>query len=313
LCLIAVAFRSVPVQITRRRLTAIRQRAILEKIVMHRRLLVTGLLLLALGPVLANEDPPADEGKQKTDALRTYYGKMAGKYEFFRDAERKQPLKLAEKPVMKWANDDDWSGDLFVWMWDERPEVIGCILTGPQENNRRIAFQEFHLLAAEPIAPADMQGRVRWAPKDGLKRIPLDGVAEPAETPVARLTQMRQILRDFSAHMEANGEWELRLLPQPLLRYQPKEGPVIDGALFTFVWTKGTDPELVLLLECRKTKDGTAWFYAPVRFSNRAVWLKHHEIEVWRGPSHQEPAAESDLLYTTHYLDTIDDPRTETR
>src|SRR5262249_52453190 len=107
------------------------------------------------------------------------------------------------------------------------------------------------------------------------------------------------------------GEWELRLLPQPLIRYQPKDGPVIDGALFTFVWTRGTDPELVLLLECRKTSAGRGWFYASVRFSNRALWLKHHDIEVWRGPVHQEPAGESGLLYTMHGLEVVDDPRLE--
>jgi hypothetical protein len=263
---------------------------------------------------LAVEDPPAEEGKQKSEPLRTYYGKAAAKYEFFRDAAKEQPLKLVEKPVMKWANDDDWSGDVFVWMRDEIPEVIGCVLTGPTEpKGRRIAFQEFHLLAEQPIAAADMAGRIRWASAEGLKRLRLAGAPEPADTPALRLTQMRQLLRDFSAHMEANGEWELRLLPQPLLRYQPKEGPIVDGALFTFVWTKGTDPELILLMECWRTKEGLAWEYAPVRFSNRELWLKHHEQEVWRGPSHREPTGESDLIYTTHYLETIDDPRLEAK
>jgi hypothetical protein len=281
---------------------------------MHRRLLASGLVLLALVPVLANEDSPTPERKQKIDALRTYYGTAAGKYEFFRDSDRKQPLKLAEKPVMTWANDGDWSGDVFVWSRDERPEVIGCLLTGPTATKgQRIAFQEFHVLAEEAIAPADMQGQLRWAPKEGLKRIPLAGAPDPAETPALRLSQMRQILRDFSAHMESDGQWELRLLPQPLLRYQPKEGPVVDGALFTFVWTKGTDPELVLLLECRKSKDERSWVYAPVRFTYRELWLKHHDQEVWRGPFHHDPEGASDLIYTTHYLETIDDPQPEAK
>jgi hypothetical protein len=263
---------------------------------------------------LAVEDPPAEEAKPKSEPLRTYYGKTAANYEFFRDNAKEQPLKLVEKPVMKWANDDDWSGDVFVWTREEVPEVIGCVLTGPTEpKGRRIAFQEFHLLAEQPIAPADMAGRIRWAPAEGLKRLRLEGAPQPAETPALRLTQMRQLLRDFSAHMEANGEWELRLLPQPLMRYQPKDGPIVDGALFTFVWTKGTDPELILLMECRRTKKGMAWEYAPVRFSNRELWLKHHEQEVWRGPSHREPSGESDLIYTTHYLETIDVPRLEAK
>ena len=280
---------------------------------MRRCLFVFGLMLPMLAPIQANEDQRAEDGKQKNEALRIYYRTTAEKYQFFHDADETQPLTLVEKPVMKWANYDDWSGDVFVWTWDDRPEVIGCILSGPREGHRRGVGSEFHLLATEPIAPANLQGRSRWAPKGGLERHPIKGAPKPAESPVLRLTQMRQILRDFSAHMEANGEWELRLLPQPLMRYQPKTGPVVDGALFTFVWTKGTDPELVLLLESRKTPAGTAWFYAPVRFSMRELWLKHHNVEVWRGTFHQEPATESGLLYTVQPLETIDDPRPEAK
>jgi hypothetical protein len=272
------------------------------------------LAVVVVASIAIAEDKPDNEGKQKTEPLYAYYGEAAAKYEFARDAAREQPLKLVEKPVMKWATDDDWSGGVYVWMRDERPAVIGCLLTGPTEpKGRRIAFQEFHLLSEEPIAPADMAGRYRWAPAEGLTRLRLEGAPEPADTPALRLTQMRQLLREFTAHMEANGVWELRLLPQPLIRYQPKEGPVVDGALFTFVWSKGTDPELILLMECRKTTNGMAWEYAPVRFSNRELWLKHHDQEVWRGLVHREAGTDSDQIYTTRYLDTIDDPRIEAR
>jgi hypothetical protein len=256
----------------------------------------------------ATETEPSDEAKQRIEALRTYYGKTAEAYEFYGGAAKEQPLRLLDKPIMKWANDDDWSGDVFVWTRNEVPGVIGCILSGPAQNKMRLVFQEFHLLGDEPIAPAEMQGTFQWAPKEGLKRHPLEGAPPAAETPAARLVQMRQLLRDFSAHMQANGEWELRQLPQPLLRYQPKEGPVVDGGLFTFVWTKGTYPELVLLLECRKTAEGPAWFFAPVRFSNRELWLKHHDKEVWRCEVHQEPQGDSQAVYTTRYLTTVADP-----
>ena len=66
-------------------------------------------------------------------------------------------------------------------------------------------------------------------------------------------------------------------------------------------------------MECRKTKDGMYWEYAPVRFSNRELWLKHHEQDVWRGPVHREAGSDSDQIYTTRYLETIDDPRIEAK
>src|SRR5436190_10435103 len=94
-------------------------------------LFVSGLVWLMLAPVLGKDGPPAGDAKQKIDPLRTYYGKASALFEFFRDADQKQPLKRIEQPVMKWANDDDWSGDVCVWTWNDLPEVIGCVLSGP--------------------------------------------------------------------------------------------------------------------------------------------------------------------------------------
>lgn len=243
---------------------------------------VTAILL-----ALIAADEPSEDAKasQKADAIRSFYAETAAKYEFFRDADKKEPLKLVTTPVFKWSTDDDWSGDVFVWTFAQRPEMIGCILSGPKNENTRDAYQEFHLLGEKPIASADMLSRFRWAPVAGLETRPVAGTAAPAETAQLRLTQMRQILRDFTGYMEANGEWELRPLPQPLMRYQPVDSDVVDGALFAYIWPKGTDPELILLLECRKTATGLEWRYAPARFSTRALWLKHAGKEVWRGES----------------------------
>lgn len=169
--------------------------------------------------MFAGDKTPTNNAKPKHDALRDYYAKTAATYEFFHDAAKQQPLELAEKPVMTWTNDGDWSGDVFVWNRGERPEIIGCLLTGPGDGKSRLAFQEFHLLSEEPIAPTDMQGRFRWAPQEGLSLRRLEGVPQPAETPALRLAQMRRLLTEFSAHMQAESNWELRPLSQPLVRY----------------------------------------------------------------------------------------------
>src|SRR5262245_60075970 len=147
---------------------------------------------------------------EKLDPIRAEYRADADKYVFHRDAERQQALALIEKPVMRWANDDDWSGDVFVWTHAGRPEVIGCILSGP--GTRRSVFHEFHPLATQPIAPADLQTRRRWQPAEGLALSRVADAPPPADTAGGRLVQMRQMARDFTAHMQADGMWELRLL-----------------------------------------------------------------------------------------------------
>lgn len=239
-------------------------------------------LLLVL---ITADEPAATAQTTKVDPIRTIYAETAAKYEFYHDNEKKQRLTLVMPPVFKWSSDDDWSGDVFVWTHQSRPEIIGCILSGPRQDGNREGYQEFHLLAEQPISPVDMLGKFRWAPTEGLAIKAIQDAPAPAETAQLRLSQMRQILRGFTAYMEANGEWELRLLPQPLLRYQPVDSDIVDGALFAFIWPKGTDPEFVLMLECRKTMKGLAWYYVPARFSVRELWLKHEGKEVWRGPN----------------------------
>ncbi len=263
-------------------------------------LLTLCLLAQPTGDVAVNPAPTTAE------YLRGAYRADAAKCAFCAACEQAQPLDLVEKPVMTWANDDDWSGEVFVWTQAGQPAVIGSILSGPLGAANRNVFHEFHLLAEKPLAAADLHTRRRWQPEEGLARTALDRAPRPAANAAGRLTQMRQLAREFTAHMEASGAWELRLLTQPLFRYGDGKADVIDGALFAYVWTKGTDPEVILLLECHKSDAGLAWRYAPVRFSNRSVWLRHDDTEVWRVEGHQEPAGNNTtLVYTTAYARTM--------
>jgi hypothetical protein len=263
-------------------------------------------LVLLTVPVLclaARGDDPPPRDKDAADPLREQYRLGAKKYEFFLDKDKKVPLTFEPKPVLSWSQDDDWSGDVFVWTWKGRPQVIGCVLSGPGKPDRP-AYHEFHTLAAGPLGPAEMAARYTWAPEAGIEFKKLDGT--PAATAAARLRQMRAIAGDLHAFMTADGEWELRLLPQPLYRYQPAEGDVIDGSLFAWVWTKGTDPELVVAVECHRTKQGLEWRYAPVRFTNREAWLKHGDKEVWRVATHREEGNDTcPGIYTTRYAGRI--------
>lgn len=264
--------------------------------------LLVPLVCVAALAVRADDPPPEKEKapKEASAAIREQYGLSAKKYAFFLDKEKKKALTFDPKPVFSWANDDDWSGDVFVWTSGGRPRVIGCVLSGPGEKDRP-EFHEFHSLSPDPLGSADMTAKYTWQPAAGIEFRKLDGA--PAATPAGRLTQMRAIARDLSAWMEADGKWELRLLPQPLLRYQPAEGDAIDGALFCWVWTKGTDPEVIVAVECHRNADKTLeWRIAPVRFSNRELWLKHGDKEVWRVPVHRdETGTVWTDVYTTRY------------
>jgi hypothetical protein len=262
------------------------------------------LILPVLCLVTRGDDPPAGPEKDGKAALREQYQLAAKNYEFFLDKDRKVPLVFEPKPIFHWTSDNDWSGDVFVWTAKGRPQVVGCVLSSPTKP-QRTAIHEFHTLATEPLGPTEMAAKYTWAPKAGVEFKKLDGV--PAATAAGRLPQMRALSRDLHAFMEAEGgKWELRLLPQPILRYQPTPGDVIDGTLFTWVWTRGTDPEVVVAIECHRTPQGLEWRYAPLRFTTREVWLTHGDRELWRVPFHREEGkAICTGLYTTRPVGKI--------
>ena len=73
---------------------------------------------------------------------------------------------------------------------------------------------------------------------------------------------------------------ELRLLPQPLYRYESTLPEVVDGALFTFV--TGTDPELMLVIEARRTAAGPLWHFGAGPFSDLPITLRHKRAAIWK-------------------------------
>ena len=223
----------------------------------------------------------SDEAALK-ELLYPFYGRQAAAYEFFKDPEHKQPLKLREQPVLTWTNAEQYMGAVFVWEYGGRPEVIGCI-GSHQGEGRSNVFHEFHSLSLQPLQTVKFGGTGSWTPaKPGALMAVATGAQAPADSERQRLTQMRAIAREFRGWMKDNDDvTELRLLPQPIVRYSAPEQGVRDGAIFALVW-KGTDPEILLVVEDRKHDAGDRWEYALARFNFREMWAQRNDREVWR-------------------------------
>ena len=217
------------------------------------------------------------------DVLFPFYAREAADYELFLDAGHKQKLELQKQPVMTWTNADKYMGAVFVWSYGGRPEMIGCI--GSQQILPGISvFHEFHSLSRQPLqAVAFGHGRQTWVPsRPGVELAVVDGAPAPSDSERARLTQMRNMAREFNGWMKDGSDvTELRLLPQPLIRYKAPERGVVDGAIFALVW-KGTDPEILLILEDRKDDSENGWHFALARFNFREMWVKRNDREIWR-------------------------------
>ena len=238
-------------------------------------------------PVWPQQSEPAKDAlkSKKTAWLHEVYLRDASEYKFFLDDQKRQELELRRQPVMRWTSDNDYNGEVFVWTHQGAAAIVGCIYSGPQGKIQRGIRHEFHSLALNPLY-SGTRGGSGWQPQEpGIKPEQIADAPAPASSPARRLTQMRDLSRRFTAQvLRENSKWEMRLLTQPIYRYEisDEKSPVVDGAVFCFVWTAGTDPEVLLVLEARRTDQGVQWYYAPARFTNCEAWLQYRGREVWR-------------------------------
>lgn len=226
--------------------------------------------------------PPAS---RIIEQLQTLHRQEAEVWRIFLDEDHKAEAKLNPKPIYIWTNPTRSGGQhgaVYVWLHQGRPVVVGSIFSHP-EAGKRMVCHEFHSLFAAALRPERGAEDQRWQPKAGVELVALPDAPAPDASASRRLLQMRSLSRAFTAHSIDHREqrWELRLLPQPLYRYEKPEGETLDGSLFAFVTSAGTDPEVILVLEARKTDSGGAWYYRAIRFSDSNLYVQQAGKEVW--------------------------------
>jgi hypothetical protein len=149
---------------------------------------------------------------------------------------------------------------------------------------------EFHSLSMGTLY-VDRRGThdATWRPRGpGIELVPIEGAPAPAALAAQRLGQMRALACEFSATTrDANdNRYTLRLLSQPLYRYESTDPNVLDGALFAFVTSAGTDPEALLVIEARKPPGGATllWHRALARFTDFDLSVRYKASEVFAAP-----------------------------
>lgn len=243
---------------------------------------VCAYMLLSL--LVAAEDPSPTSAKSIEQLLALHLDE-AGKWQMLLDEGGKVRAELNRKPIYIWTNptrSGGQHGSVFVWMHMGRPVIVGSVFSHP-EQGRRMICHELHSLASGPLFPRRQPTDQIWVPKAPVKLEALPGAPPPDGSAARRLIQMRSIAREFTSHSVdyQKERWELRLLSQPLYRYEKPEGDVIDGALFAFVTSAGTDPEVVLALEAHRAGNTTAWYYRAIRFSDSDLFVQHKGKEIW--------------------------------
>lgn len=257
------------------------------------------LVLLALPAGLASgqNSAQADPSENQKKRWMALYAQEAAKYEMFRRGTNVDKLEFVPTPILTFTNPvrgRDQHGAAFVWTYDGRPEVVGAIwsVITPEDSSKRHTSHELHSLSLVSIDSKHEPRSARRGPvpnwtanKPGIVPKPIAAAKKPVKQASLRLTQMRRLARRFEAKIPPgaiDGEGALRLLSQPLYRYQSNRQQVIDGAIFAFVM--GTDPELILLIEAVESPSGPTWQFAAAPFTNLPMQLEYQGTEVWDCP-----------------------------
>jgi hypothetical protein len=254
------------------------------------------------------KEQASDESKSTYDLLKSFYRHEATLYQFTLDEAGKEKLKL-EPTAMTWTGDDykyshgtvaPVSGEVYVWTYEGRAMVAGGVGSFPRADGR-VVFHEFYCLTER--APREMPIHATepfvWRPI-GVKPQPIPDAPAPTDlsspklTASRRLLQMRRMAEDFQGRTmkaDGSGEARLRLIPAPIYRTDPEElkgahHNIVDGAIFVLTGEVGTDAEMLINIECRKTAAGLEWTYIPASMTYLEMWLEHKDKEVWHMPNY---------------------------
>jgi hypothetical protein len=123
-----------------------------------------------------------------------------------------------------------------------------------------------------------------WRPEQTqVKPEKLANAPAPESQNAVRLRQLKEQARRFTAHEywdPDNSRFELRLLVQPIYRYQDEKRQILDAAIFVMAYDN--NPQILLLLEIGGQPAGEArWQYLVAQVSSAELHLSLDGNEVW--------------------------------
>jgi hypothetical protein len=244
-------------------------------------------MILALG--LAAVGDGAQGADDHAERLRTMREFATGiKVETASPGAHQRFERLPE-PIYRFADPARHVSDGTVWAWCQAGRPVAAVtLTKHKPPARKPHWlTEMTSLAPGPIS-ATIEGIGEWQPAGAgvvMQEIPKAPV--PADDATKRLRQMKDLVRQMKAHeisrprgQSPSERYELRLLPQPVHRYEDAKSGLIDGGMFIIAY--GLNPEVVMLVEARReASSGPAWHcgFAPIStaelhvdFENKEIW-----------------------------------------
>lgn len=229
----------------------------------------------------------AEEAKRSREELRVSLEHVAPMR--LRLVETGAEIERVEHPVLQYGA-PLWGGHHgTLWIWGKRGRPV-AVLEMSLVGKENLWYRSFHAVTDAPIQMT-LQDGTTWTPTASYVKFQrLPRAPSPAETPSARLRQMKGFVQKFSAHQlwtwpDGDGSrHELRLLATPVYRYEDRDQHLIDGALF--VVAQGTNPEATLFLEAIQPAGETRpiWQFGIGRSSFAEQIVNYENQEVFHDP-----------------------------
>lgn len=230
-----------------------------------------------------------DTGKPKNDPnpVSKLVEESVGRYRIFADGNTTEPMK--PHAALRWRNvtrgTQESEGVFVLWVNNGRPEASASIY--PWEGN--LVHDFVSLSRGSKLVAREGRG-VIWAPgTPGVEFKDIPNAPTPAETPSARLRQMKLLTDRFAVTMtgwkpDKSDREDLRMLPKPLYRAEGRptaaaDSSWIDSGVFGYV--QGTDPEAILVLEAVRQDGKARWQYGFARATAAGLEGRLDKTIVW--------------------------------
>lgn len=185
---------------------------------------------------------------------------------------------------MRWTNtlERRFDGDVFLWTNNGCPAGVAS-MTNVYGSYQAALEAEAHSLSRSTFR-VTRDGEPFWHPQQaGVVRQSISAAPQVADLPVMRLRPMRRLARRVSVSSTNKDEQQLRLMPQPVYRYESTDPEVEGGAIFAFAL--GTVPDVLLQIEAIRSDSATLRRYALARFNgNVDLIVRLDEQQVWSAP-----------------------------
>ena len=232
------------------------------------------------------QDAPASTSKARFAAMR----EMAEAITLVpSNAESKS--ELISNPIYRFDDPARLFSDGTIWAFGRsgRPDALLCLSLEKNDRGKLKWIHELTSLSSGTVAASSRHrsGAWDWNPDEpGIMLQAIPNEQPPAGDPAKRSRQMREAARRFRAsesldpaRNDPSDRFELRLLPQPVIRYQGRDAALVDGAIFLLAY--GRNPEIALLIEARREDKGEPiWFYGLARIGAARIRVKLDDREV---------------------------------